>query len=58
MKKLETILKSKVSQSVNDIKLDTSPTKGTEAIVNNSKILHDILIDFFDVKTLKKIFIK
>lgn len=58
MKKLETILKSKVTQSVNEIKLESSPTKGTEAIVNNCKILHDILIDYFDPKTLKKIFTK
>jgi vacuolar protein sorting-associated protein 54 len=47
IKKLNSILTSKVTQSVSDINLNNVPSKGTEAIVNNTKTLHDILVDFF-----------
>lgn len=38
--------------------LNATPSKGTEAIVNNTKVLHDILADFYSKETLAKIFTK
>jgi hypothetical protein len=58
IKKLNSILTSKISQSVLDINLNNVPSKGTEAIVNNTKTLHDILVDFFQKEVLARIFTK
>ena len=34
------------------------PTKGTEAMVNSTKILHDILVDFYQRDLLTHIFVR
>ena len=41
-----------------EINLNSTPSKGTESIVNNTKILYDILTDFYPVDTLQMIFTK
>lgn len=58
LKKLNSILASKINQALPDINFNTTPTKGTEFIVNNTKILHDILADFYSKEILSKIFTK
>lgn len=46
----------KINQALPDINLNSTPTKGTEFIVNNTKVLHDILADFYSRDTLALIF--
>ena len=58
IKKLNSILLTKVNMSINDVNLERTPSKGTEAIVQSTKILHDILIDYFQKNTLQEIFTK
>jgi hypothetical protein len=40
-------LATKINQAMPDINFNSTPTKGTEFIVNNTKNLHDILADFY-----------
>jgi hypothetical protein len=56
IKKLSSILVGKINQALPDINLNSTPTKGTEFIVNNTKVLHDILADFYCRDTLSLIF--
>lgn len=56
IKKLSSILVGKISQALPDINLNATPSKGTESIVNNTKVLHDILADFYSRDTLAQIF--
>jgi hypothetical protein len=56
IRKLSSILVGKINQALPEINLNTTPTRGTEQIVNNTKILHDILADFYSKDTLAKIF--
>ena len=58
IKKLSTILSGKIGQALVDVNLVTVPSKGTEAIVNSTKILHDILIDFYQKDVLSRIFVR
>jgi hypothetical protein len=58
VKKLASILNGKITQALVDINFNTTPSKGTEAIVNSTKILHDILADFYEKKVLALIFTK
>ena len=51
-------MSSKYNQALPDVNLVSVPSKGTEVIVNNTKNLHDILIDFYQRDTLTKIFVK
>jgi len=55
---LSIILSSKISQALPDVNLGSVPSKGTEAIVNSTKILHDILVDFYQKDVLTQIFVK
>ena len=41
-----------------EINFKNTPSKGTENIVNSSKILYDILGTYFDKPSLSKIFTK
>lgn len=52
------ILAGKITQALPEVNLNATPSKGTEAIVNNTKVLHDILADFYSKETLAKIFTK
>ena len=56
--KLHSILTTKIHQNLTEVNLNCSPSKGTQAIVTSTKILHDILIDFFQKDVLAKIFTK
>lgn len=56
VKKLASILSGKITQALPDINFNNAPSKGTEAIVNSTKILHDILADFYQQKVLALIF--
>ena len=56
IKKLSTILVGKINQALPDINLNATPSKGTESIVNNTKVLHDILADFYTREVLAQIF--
>lgn len=56
VKKLTSILVGKINQALPDINLNATPSKGTESIVNNTKVLHDILADFYSRDTLALIF--
>jgi hypothetical protein len=47
-----------VAQAVVDINLVNVPSKGTESIVNSTKILHDILVDFYQKDILSRIFVR
>lgn len=58
MKKLASILSGKVTQALPDVNLTAVPSKGTEAIVNSTKILHDILSDFYQKDVLMHIFLR
>ena len=58
IKKLASILSGKVNQALGEINLVSVPSKGTEAIVNSTKILHDILIDFYQKNVLSQIFVR
>lgn len=58
IKRLGSILTGKYAQGVNDIALGSIPSKGTEFIVNNTKNLHDILIDYYQKDTLRQIFVR
>lgn len=56
VKKLHQIIMFKANGSQKQINLLETPSKGTASIVNNAKILLEILFDYFDKKTLSKIF--
>lgn len=56
--KLGSILSGKITQALPDINFSVTPSKGTEAIVNSTKILHDILADFYQKDTLSNIFVR
>jgi hypothetical protein len=58
VKKLTSILSGKISQAISDVNISSVPTKGTEAIVNSTKILHDILVDFYQKDVLSRIFLR
>jgi len=51
-------LTGKYSQGINDITLGSIPSKGTEFIVNNTKNLHDILVDYYQKDVLRDIFVR
>jgi hypothetical protein len=48
----------KINQSINEINLNHTPSKGTEMIVSSTKIMHDILMDYYEKTILAKIFSK
>lgn len=56
VKKLASILSGKINQALGEINFNNTPSKGTEAIVNSTKILHDILADFYEKDVLAHIF--
>lgn len=56
IKKLNQIIMLKSTTAQKDINLDNTPSKGTAAIVNNTKILLEILADYYDKPTLSLIF--
>ena len=56
VRKLGSVLAGKITQALPEVNLNATPSKGTEAIVNNTKVLHDILADFYSKETLAKIF--
>ena len=56
--KLGSILGGKIDQALPDINFSAVPSKGTESIVNSTKILHDILADFYQKDTLAEIFVR
>lgn len=56
LKKLESVLGGKIKQALPEIGLTSTPSKGTESIVNNTKNLHDILADYFQKDTLGRVF--
>lgn len=58
MKKLNQILVYKANSSKLEINLKSTPSKGTESIVSNTKILFEILSDFYGKSTLNDIFTK
>lgn len=55
IKKLNSIIITKIHSVLPEVELNHTPSKGTEAIVSNTKILHDILLDYFQKETLKLI---
>ena len=56
MKKLNQIILFKSNSAQKQINLEDTPSKGTATIVNNTKILLEIMLDYFDKNTLSKIF--
>lgn len=58
--KLEDVLKMKITSFIKNINFIGEnreiPTKGTQGIISNTKILYDILLEYFDDSTLKKVF--
>lgn len=58
MSKLSEILLTKVMQLLPDINVTVTPSKGTEAILLNTRNLYDILLGFYERKVLSKIFKK
>ena len=58
VKRLASILSGKYTQAVNDVSLGSIPSKGTEAMVTDTKKLHDILTDFYQKDILSRIFVK
>lgn len=56
IKKLNQIIMLKSTTAQKDINLDNTPSRGTAAIVNNTKILLEILADYYDKPTLSLIF--
>ena len=58
IKRLASILSGKYTQAVNDISLGSIPSKGTEAMVTDTKKLHDILTDFYQRDILSRIFVR
>lgn len=57
IRRLGTILSGKYTQALPDINLSSVPSKGTEAIVSNTKNLYDILTDFYQSDVLGHIFV-
>ena len=58
VQKLGSILSGKITHALPEVNLNAVPSKGTEAIVNSTKILHDILADFYQKEVLSQIFVK
>lgn len=56
VKKLNQIILFKSNSAQKQINLEDTPSKGTATIVNNTKILLEIMLDYFDKNTLSKIF--